>query len=107
MNLNEIYLIYTVSFVIGSLVGLLLSYRKYRAPFVDEKIDPLALAVALVGWIILVNASRMPFTEPLRVAGLFMVAMVAGMRPGYGRYETAAGLITAAIIWLTLGALGW
>ena len=51
----EIYLIYTVSFIAGSILGLLLSYRKYREPFVTERIDPLALAVAVAGWMILIN----------------------------------------------------
>ena len=51
----EIYLIYTVSFIAGSILGLLLSYRKYREPFVTEKDRPLALAVAVAGWMILIN----------------------------------------------------
>jgi energy-converting hydrogenase A subunit L len=43
----------------------------------------------------------------MRTAGLFMVALVAGMRPGYGRYETLTGAILALLIWLISGTLGW
>ncbi|QEF93751.1 DUF2104 domain-containing protein [Methanothermobacter sp. KEPCO-1] len=103
----EIYLVYTVSFIAGSVTGLLLSYRKYREPFVEEKIDPLALIVALVGWVVLVNAALAPFTPLLRTGGFFMVALVAGMRPGYGRYETVLGAAVAFIIWLLAGNPGW
>jgi len=28
------------------------------------------------------------------------VAMVLGMRPGYGRYETVIGFIIAAVVWI-------
>jgi len=105
--LYEIYLVYTVSFIAGSVIGLLLSYRKYREPFVDKKIDPLALVVAVAGGIVLVNAGSLPLTDLMRTAGLFMVALVAGMRPGYGRYETLTGALLAILIWLISGTLGW
>ncbi|MEJ8542263.1 DUF2104 domain-containing protein [Methanothermobacter wolfeii] len=103
--LYEIYLIYTVSFIAGSILGLLLSYRKYREPFVTERIDPLALAVAVAGWMILINPWI--YTGILRTLGFFMVAMVAGMRPGYGRYETLIGAAAALMVWIITGAPGW
>ena len=53
--LYEIYLIYTVSFIAGSILGLLLSYRKYREPFVTERIDPMALEGAGEGWMIIIH----------------------------------------------------
>jgi energy-converting hydrogenase A subunit L len=96
------YLIYLISFVLGSVVGLLLSYKKYSAPFVTEKIDLIALIVAVIGWIILLNSQLIVFIQPSVsiTIGLFMVAMVLGMRPGYGRYETVIGFILSGAIWL-------
>jgi energy-converting hydrogenase A subunit L len=32
--------------------------------------------------------------------GVFLIAMVIGMRPGYGRYETIIGFVLAGIIWI-------
>jgi energy-converting hydrogenase A subunit L len=32
--------------------------------------------------------------------GLFLVATVLGMRPGYGRYELAIGFIISGMIWI-------
>jgi energy-converting hydrogenase A subunit L len=31
---------------------------------------------------------------------VFLIAMVIGMRPGYGRYETIIGFVLAGIIWI-------
>jgi energy-converting hydrogenase A subunit L len=96
------YLIYLISFVLGSVVGLLLSYKKYSAPFVTEKIDLIALIVAVIGWIILLNSQLIVLIQPAIsiTIGLFMVAMVLGMRPGYGRYETVIGFILSGTLWL-------
>lgn len=97
-----IYLIYLISFILGSVVGLLLSYKKYSAPFVTEKIDLIALIVAVIGWIILLNSQLIVLIQPSIsiTIGLFMVAMVLGMRPGYGRYETVIGFILSGTLWL-------
>jgi energy-converting hydrogenase A subunit L len=97
-----LYLIYLISFVLGSIVGLLLSYKKYSAPFVTEKIDVIALIVAVVGWFILLNNMLIPLIPPMIsiTLGLFMVAMVFGMRPGYGRYETVIGIIISGAVYL-------
>lgn len=102
-----IYLIYLISFIIGSILGLLLSYKKYSAPFVTEKIDSIALVVAIVGWLILLNNQLIVLIQPFVsvTVGLFMVAMVLGMRPGYGRYETLIGIIISGLIWLLTNAV--
>lgn len=83
-------------------MGLLLSYKKYSAPFVTEKIDSIALVVAIVGWLILLNNQLIVLIQPFIsiTIGLFMVAMVLGMRPGYGRYETVIGIIISGTVWL-------
>jgi len=72
-----------------------LSYKKYSAPFVTEKIDSIALVVAIIGWLILFIQPYVSIT-----IGLFLVAMVLGMRPGYGRYETVIGFLVSGTVWL-------
>jgi energy-converting hydrogenase A subunit L len=101
--MNEtIYLLYILSFVLGSIVGLVLSYRKYSAPFVIGKIDLLALVLAIIGWTLALNSSLITFI-PYYITvtiGLFLLALVLGMRPGYGTKETFIGIIIALIIWI-------
>ena len=103
MDSQVIYLIYVLSFVIGSIVGLVLSYKKYTEPYVRKNIDLVALILALVGWVITLNFALIEPLLPYYVtitAGLFLIAMVIGMRPGYGRYETVIGFAVAGIIWI-------
>jgi energy-converting hydrogenase A subunit L len=95
------YLLYIISFVLGSIVGLVLSYRKYTAPYVTKNIDMIALAVSIIGWMLIINSHLIIFI-PIYLSitiGIFLVAMVLGMRPGYGRYETIIGFILAAIVY--------
>ena len=97
-----IYLAYILSFVIGMIVGLLLSYKKYTEPFVSKNIDVVALVISIIGWILLLN-SQLIMLIPQYISitvGLFFVATVLGMRPGYGRYELAIGFVVSGIIWL-------
>ena len=97
-----IYLAYILSFVIGMIVGLLLSYKKYTEPFVSKNIDLVALVISIIGWILLLNSQFiMLIPEYISITvGLFFVAIVLGMRPGYGRFELAIGFIVSGIIWL-------
>lgn len=97
-----IYLIYVLSFVIGSIVGLVLSYKKYSEPFITRNIDMVALILAIIGWILALNSSLI-FMVPYYISitiGVFLIAMVIGMRPGYGRYETVIGFAISGIIWI-------
>ena len=97
-----IYLVYILSFVIGMIVGLVFSYKKYTEPFVNQNIDLIALAVSIVGWILFLN-SQLIMLIPQYISitlGLFFVAVVLGMRPGYGRYELAIGFVISGIIWV-------
>lgn len=99
---DAIYLIYIISFVLGSIVGLILSYRKYTAPYVTKNIDIIALVVSIIGWMLVINSHLLTFI-PVYLSitiGIFLVALVLGMRPGYGRYETVIGFILAAIVWI-------
>ena len=97
-----IYFVYILSFVIGMIVGLVFSYKKYTEPFVNQNIDLIALAVSIVGWILFLN-SQLIMLIPQYISitvGLFFVALVLGMRPGYGRYELAIGFVISGIIWV-------
>ena len=96
------YLIYIISFVLGSIVGLVLSYRKYTAPYVTKNIDVVALIISIIGWMLAVNGyliTLIPSYLTITV-GIFLLAIVLGMRPGYGNYETVIGFILAAIVWM-------
>ena len=101
--MNEtIYLIYIISFVVGSIMGLVLSYRKYNAPYVTKNIDIVALIIAIIGWMLAINSQLITFI-PYYITvtiGIFLLALVLGMRPGYGRYETFIGFIVAAVVWI-------
>lgn len=100
---NQIYyLIYVLSFVIGSLIGLVFSYKKYTEPFVRKNIDTVALVLAIVGWVLALNFTFIPLIPfyILITLGVFLIAVVIGMRPGYGRYETVIGVVVAGIIWI-------
>jgi len=101
--MNEtVYLIYIISFVLGSITGLVLSYRKYKAPYAIKNIDILALIISIIGWILTINSQYITFITPYitTTIGVFMIAIVLGMRPGYGRYETLIGFIVSAILWI-------
>ena len=103
MDNQIIYLVYLLAFVIGSILGLVLSYKKYTEPYVKKNIDIAALIMALVGWFITINYSLIELLIPNYLSitvGLFLIAMVIGMRPGYGRYETVMGFAVAGIIWI-------
>ena len=98
-----IYLIYILSFVIGMIIGHVLSYKKYTEPFVSKNIDIVALVISIIGWILLLN-SQLIMLIPQYISitiGLFLVALVLGMRPGYGRFELVIGFIVSGIIWIT------
>ena len=100
---NITYLIYILSFIIGSILGLVLSYKKYTAPFVTEKIDVIALVMAIIGWVLALNSQLLTtIISPIITItiGIFLIALVLGMRPGYGRYETVLGFVISATIWV-------
>ena len=80
-----LYLLYIISFVIGSIAGLLFSYKKYTEPFITRNIDLVALILAIIGWMLAINNSLISII-PSYISitiGVFLIAMVIGMRPGY------------------------
>lgn len=100
------YLIYLLVFIIGSVLGLLISYKKHGEPFVFNNIDIISLIIAIIGWVLLFNyglfTSLFGFisTEIMISIALFLIALVIGMRPGYGRKETIIAILTSIIIWI-------
>ena len=85
------YMIYIIVFIVGSIAGLLLSYKKHMEPYIISEIDVLTLVFAIVGWFLLFNHGLNKFISP---------------RPGYGRKETAIGIVIALVTWIaTSGVL--
>jgi energy-converting hydrogenase A subunit L len=91
------FLIYLLIFIIGSILGLVLSYKKYTELYVFNKIDIVALILSIIGWVSFINFYN--YFVGL-VVGLFLIGFVTSMRPGYGRKETVIGLFVSIIIYL-------
>ena len=92
-------MIYILAFAVGSIVGLVYSYKQHGEPFVAvTDINIIALVIAIVGWFLAFNSGNVI----LSAAGFLLGGFVMGERPGYGRKETAIGLIIAIIVYLIL-----
>ncbi|MBQ6511996.1 energy-converting hydrogenase subunit EhaL family protein [Methanobrevibacter sp.] len=93
------YMIYILAFAVGSIVGLVYSYKQHGEPFVAvTDINIIALVIAIVGWFLAFNSGNVI----LSAVGFLLGGFVMGERPGYGRKETAIGLIIAIIVYLIL-----
>ena len=91
------YLIYILTFVIGSILGLLWSYKKHGEPYVIKGLDIAITVIGLIGWILIFNFT---WSVILLAIGFFLVGFVLNERPGYGRLETVIGIIVSAVIYL-------
>lgn len=91
------YLIYILTFVIGSILGLLWSYKKHGEPYVIKGLDVTITVIALIGWILIFNFT---WSVILLAIGFFLVGFVLNERPGYGRLETVIGIVVSAVIYL-------
>ena len=91
------YLIYILTFVIGSILGLLSSYKKHGEPYVIKGLDIAITVIALIGWILIFNFT---WSVILLAIGFFLVGFVLNERPGYGRLETVIGIVVSAVIYL-------
>lgn len=91
------YLIYILTFVIGSILGLLWSYKKHGEPYVIKGLDIAITVIALIGWILIFNFT---WSVILLAIGFFLVGFVLNERPGYGRLETVIGIVVSAVIYL-------
>ena len=91
------YMIYIITFTVGSILGLLYSYSKHGEPFVaviDLNIP--FMVVSIVGWFLGFNSGNVI----LSAIGFLLAGFVMGERPGYGRKETAVGLIIAIVTYV-------
>lgn len=97
------YLIYLLTFIIGSIVGLLWSYKNHSQPYTSNGLDSIALVFSFIGWIfVFLGAAfwiRFTISFILLAIGFFFVGFVFNERPGYGRKETAIGIIAGIIIY--------
>jgi energy-converting hydrogenase A subunit L len=87
------YLPAVILFTVGTLIGLETSYKWHSEPFVKRKLEPIPLAIALIGGVLTV------IYAPI---GLLFIGFVIGMRPGYGFYESILGILLAFILWVVL-----
>lgn len=95
------YMIYLLAFAAGSILGLLYSYKQHGEPFVAvTKLNMLALVISIIGWVLAFNGGNVI----LSAIGFLLGGLVMGERPGYGRKETAIGLIIAAIVYILLNS---
>ena len=92
------YLVYLLTFVIGSILGLLYSYKLHSEPYVvDSNLDIKMCIISIIGWVLGFSGKMV-----LGGIGFFLAGFVMGERPGYGRKETAIGLAVAIIVFLLL-----
>ena len=93
------YMIYILTFAVGSILGLLYSYKQHGEPFIADTSFNVPMAiVSIVGWVLGFNSGNVI----LSAIGFLMGGFVMGERPGYGRKESAVGLIIAIIVYVFL-----
>ncbi|WP_456484431.1 DUF2104 domain-containing protein [Methanopyrus kandleri] len=92
-------------FLTGSLVGLEYSYRVYPEIFRERRVDPIGLLLAVLGWTLLAVSWMRSVLVGIWIAA-FLIGYVVNMRPGYGRIETALGIVTFLIVLTWLEGLG-
>ena len=93
------YMIYILAFVVGSILGLLYSYKQHGEPFVavSEFNIPMAI-ISIIGWVLGFNANNIILSG----IGFLLAGFVIGERPGYGRRESAVGLVISIIVYLLI-----
>ena len=93
------YMIYILAFAVGSILGLVYSYKQHGEPFVAvTKLNAPAAVISIVGWVLAFNSGNII----LSAIGFILAGFIMGERPGYGRKETAIGLVIAIILYLLL-----
>lgn len=100
------YLIYILTFIIGSIAGLLWSYKNHSQPYIINGLDSVALIVAIIGWIFVflggILWTNIIVSFILLAVGFFLVGFVFSERPGYGRKETVIGIVVGIVIYAIL-----
>ena len=93
------YMIYILTFAVGSILGLLYSYKQHGEPFVAVTDFNIPFAViSIAGWVLGFNSGNII----LSAIGFLLAGFVMGERPGYGRKESAVGLIVGIIVYAVL-----
>lgn len=93
------YMIYILAFAVGSILGLLFSYKQHGEPYVAVPDFNMPMAViSILGWCLAFCSGNVI----LSAIGFLLGGFVMGERPGYGRKETAIGLIIAIIMYILL-----
>ena len=93
------YMIYILAFAVGSILGLLYSYKLHGEPFVaDTEFNIISAVVAIFGWCLAFCSGNVV----LAGIGFLLGGFIMGERPGYGRKETAVGLIIAIGLYLIM-----
>ncbi|WP_406534615.1 energy-converting hydrogenase subunit EhaL family protein [Methanobrevibacter sp.] len=93
------YMIYILAFVVGSILGLLYSYKQHGEPFVaDTKFNIPMAVIAIIGWCLAFVSGNVISAA----IGFLLAGFVMGERPGYGRKETALGLVIAIILYFII-----
>ena len=93
------YMIYILAFAVGSILGLLYSYKQHGEPFVAvSDFNIVAAIMAIVGWVLAFNSGNVILSG----IGFLLGGFIMGERPGYGRKESAIGLVIAIIVYLVL-----
>ena len=49
------FLIYLLAFIIGSIIGLLYSYKQHGEPFIVKGLNVVMCVVSVIGWMLAVN----------------------------------------------------
>ena len=92
-------MIYILAFAVGSILGLLYSYKQHGEPYVAVPDFNMPMAViSILGWCLAFCSGNVI----LSAIGFLLGGFVMGERPGYGRKETAIGLIIAIIMYILL-----
>lgn len=93
------YMIYILTFAVGSILGLLYSYKQHGEPFVAvTKFNVPFAIISIIGWVLGFCSGNVI----LSAIGFLLAGFVMGERPGYGRKETAVGLIIAIVAYFVL-----
>ena len=93
------YMIYILAFAVGSILGLLFSYKQHGEPYVAVPDFNMPMAViSILGWCLAFCSGNVI----LSAIGFLLGGFVMGERPGYGRKESAIGLIVGIIVYVVL-----